>query len=229
MTAVMNENNTVLEMRPFRVKDPISAGTHFIAALSAVAAAPALLVHSITKGYHGMILFGMSVFMISMILLYTASTMYHTFDIPGEKGMILKRIDHMSIFILIAGTYTPCCISMIGGSDGLALLAAVWGIAFAGIIFKHFWVTCPRWVSSVIYILMGWAVIWKMPALIAGTPVRCFVFLLAGGLFYTVGGIIYALKIHIIPENSIGFGNHELFHIMVMLGSLCHWWMLFIL
>lgn len=221
----MTANGNMHGRKSFSVTDPISAGTHFAGFLLAAAAAPVLLIHSVRKGMSGGEVISQLVFMLSMMVLYAASTVYHTFD----KGIVLKKFDHMSIFVLIAGTYTPCCLSIIGGDDGIQLLILVWVTALAGIIFKFFWVTCPRWVSSVIYILMGWAVIWKMPALLAGISGRSFALLLAGGLAYTAGGIIYALKLHLIPENSIGFGNHELFHILVMAGSFCHWLMLYTL
>ncbi len=226
MTALMKKNS-LTGTSGFRVKDPVSAGTHFAGALLAVTGTPVLLLHDLNRGAQGAEVFSLAVFMASMILLYTASTVYHTFDLPGEKGLILKRIDHMSIFVLIAGTYTPCCLSIISGDDGMQLLAAVWLIALAGIVFKLCWVTCPRWVSSVIYIMMGWAVLWKMPALLAGITPHGFALLLAGGLFYTAGGVIYALKLRLFPPNDIGFGNHEFFHIMVMIGSFLHWLMIF--
>ena len=213
------------EKHRFRIKDPVSAGTHFTGFILALAAAPVLLVHSAGKGMGTSEIISQVVFMLSMMILYAASTVYHTFSGP----LSLKKFDHMSIFLLIAGTYTPCCVSIIGGADGRQLMILVWLIAAAGIVFKFFWVTCPRWVSSVIYIMMGWAVIWKMPALLSGISQKAFTLLLAGGLCYTVGGVIYALKLRLIPENRIGFGNHELFHVLVMAGSLCHWVMLYTL
>ena len=195
----------------FRVKDPGSAATHFIGFLAAVLMTPVLLVHAAGNGADFMTMIGMSVFMISMILLYGASTSYHSFDISEKANLRLKRLDHMMIFVLIAGSYTPVCLTVLRGSIGMRLLAIVWGL-----------VTCPKWVSSVIYIGMGWVCILAMPQLLAGLSFGAFMWLLAGGLFYTVGGVIYAMKFPVFHNRFRYFGCHELFHVFVMAGSLCH-------
>lgn len=206
----------------FHPKDPISALTHFIAFLLSIAATPLLLIHAAENRASFTTLIGLSVFMMSMILLYGASASYHSFCLSDKKDMILKKLDHMSIFILIAGSYTPICLTAIGGTTGKVFLTVVWSIAAVGCLFKFFWVTCPRWVSSVIYIGMGWIVITVMPQTIAGLTAGGFIWMLIGGIIYTAGGIIYALKLPLIPRNHKGFGNHELFHLFVMAGSLCH-------
>lgn len=139
----------------FRVKDPGSAATHFIGFVAAVLMTPVLLVHAAGNGADFMTMIGMSVFMISMILLYGASTSYHSFDISEKANLRLKRLDHMMIFVLIAGSYTPVCLTVLRHGVGIRLLAIVWGLAIVGMIFKLLWVTCPKWVSSVIYIGMG--------------------------------------------------------------------------
>ncbi|NCB33376.1 MAG: hemolysin III family protein [Erysipelotrichia bacterium] len=219
-------NNTKKEFH-FRPKDPISALTHFIGFLLGIIATPILLIHASKNGAASLTLIGLSVFMLSVIQLYGASASYHSFDVNPKINMVLKKIDHMSIFLLIAGSYTPICLTAIGGRSGTILLIAIWSIAALGCVFKFFWVTCPRWVSSVIYISMGWAVITVMPQTINALSVGGFWWLLAGGIIYTVGGVIYALKLPIIPQNSIGFGNHELFHLFVMAGTLCHFIVMF--
>ena len=206
----------------FTVKDPISALTHFIGMILAVLAMPVLLVYHAQQGAGMDALIADTVFMISMILLYGASSAYHTFDAHEKVQLKLKKLDHMSIFILIAGSYTPICVSVLEQPAGMILLMAVWSVAAAGMIFKFCWVTCPRWISSVLYTAMGWACISVIPKLIAAMPLTQFLFLLAGGIFYSVGSVIYAKKKRITPEAWSGFGNHELFHIFVMLGSVCH-------
>jgi len=206
----------------FTVKDPISALTHFIGMILAVLAMPVLLVYHAQQGAGMDALIADTVFMISMILLYGASSAYHTFDAHEKVQLKLKKLDHMSIFILIAGSYTPICVSVLEQPAGMILLMAVWSVAAAGMIFKFCWVTCPRWVSSVLYTAMGWACISVIPKLIAAMPLTQFLFLLAGGIFYSAGSVIYAKKKRITPEAWSGFGNHELFHIFVMLGSVCH-------
>ena len=166
--------------------------------------------------------------MISMILLYGASTSYHSFDISEKANLRLKRLDHMMIFVLIAGSYTPVCLTVLRGSIGMRLLAIVWGLAIVGMIFKLLWVTCPKWVSSVIYIAMGWVCVLAMPQLVAGLSFGAFMWLLAGGLFYTVGGVIYAMKFPVFHNRFRYFGCHELFHVFVMAGSLCHFIVMYV-
>ena len=206
----------------FRPKDPISALTHFLGAAAAVFATPVLLIRSAQAGADLMDMVCLSVFMLSMILLYCASTAYHSFHISQKVDLLLKKMDHLSIFLLIAGSYTPVCRIVLTPGPGMKMLALVWGVAAAGMIFKLFWVTCPKWVSSVIYIAMGWLCTLALPQLVADLSASNFLWLLAGGLFYTVGGVIYALRIPVFHGRIPGFGAHELFHLFVLAGSFCH-------
>ena len=128
----------------------------------------------------------------------------------------------MMIFVLIAGTYTPVCLIAIGGKLGITLLAIVWGIAVVGIIFKALWVTCPKWVSSVLYIGMGWTCVLAFTQILNALPPKAFGWLLGGGIIYTIGGVIYALKLPIFNLRHKNFGSHEIFHLFVMAGSACH-------
>ena len=208
----------------FHVKDPLSALTHFIGFVAAILAMPVFLVYAATQGLGGVELASFGVFALSMVLLYGASTAYHTFQPETEKAaLLLKRIDHMMIFILIAGSYTPVCVCFLPASVGTPMLIAVWVVATLGIAFKAFWVTCPKWVSSVIYICMGWLCVFALPAIFESLNPVAFGFLRAGGIAYTVGGVIYALKIDALRRIHPDFGPHELFHIFVMVGSLCHY------
>jgi len=212
----------------FRVKDPISTLTHFIGFLGALAGMPLLLTYADYKGEGFGAMLSYSVFMLSMVCLYGASSAYHAFHINAKIDRILKKNDHMMIFVLIAGSYTPVCTQVIGGRDGYIMLAVMWALAAAGMLFKALWVTCPKWVSSVIYIAMGWAAILKIKALFALLSPAGFTWLLLGGICYTVGGVIYALKFkRLAVLLRPGFGEHEIFHIFVMLGSLCHYIMMF--
>lgn len=206
----------------FKVKDPGSALTHFIAMILALfAATPLLIKASRTPGHtHVMTL---TIFILSMILLYAASTIYHTLDISPKVNQILRKVDHMMIFILIAGTYTPVCAIVLGDKTGWMLLALVWGIAIVGIIINALWITCPKWFSSLIYIAMGWICILAIGKIVAALPASAFGWLLAGGIIYTVGGIIYALKLPIFDAKHKNFGSHEIFHLFVMGGSFCHY------
>lgn len=211
----------------FHVKDPGSALTHFIAFVAAIFLTPVLLVHVALTGANFMTLTSLSVFMISMILLYGASSAYHTFNLSEHGNKVLKKIDHMMIFVLIAGSYTPVCLVVIGGTIGKTLLLLVWSIALVGMIFKMCWVTCPKWVSSVIYIGMGWVCLLAFPQIISSLPTTGFLWLLVGGIIYTVGGVIYALKFPVFGGKFRYFGSHELFHVFVMVGNLCHFVMMY--
>ena len=203
------------------VKDPGSAITHFIGMLMAIFAAIPLLIkaaHETGRIY----LVSIAVYAASLILLYAASTTYHTFNISKKVNTILKKIDHMMISVLIAGSYTPICLLVLGGRMGWILLAIVWGFAIAGILIKAFWVFCPKWVSSVLYIGMGWTCVLAFTQLLNSLSPAAFGWLLAGGIIYTVGGVIYALKLPIFNSKHKNFGSHEIFHLFVMGGSLCH-------
>ena len=203
------------------IREPGSAITHFIAMIMAVFAAVPLLVKA--GGANNSLTFiGMAVFMASMILLYGASATYHTVNLTGRALRVFKKIDHMMIFVLIAGSYTPVCLIVLGGEIGYQLLGLVWGIALVGMVIKALWVTCPKWFSSVIYIAMGWVCVLVFGQLLETLPTGAFLWLLAGGIIYTIGGIIYALKLSVFNEKHKWFGSHEIFHLFVMGGSICH-------
>lgn len=210
----------------FKIKDPGSALTHFIAMLLALFASTPLLIKAArTPGYTHVL--ALTIFIISMILLYAASTIYHTLDISPKVNQILRKVDHMMIFILIAGTYTPVCMIVLGDHTGWSLLALVWGIAIVGIIINALWITCPKWFSSAIYIAMGWVCVLAFSKIVAALPTQAFGWLLAGGIIYTAGGVIYALKLPLFNSNHRNFGSHEIFHLFVMGGSLCHYIMMY--
>ena len=213
-------------MKHFKLKDPGSAITHFIGMLMAMFAATPLILRAM-RAPDTVHVISLSIFIVSMILLYAASTTYHTFDLSERTNKILKKLDHCMIFVLIAGSYTPICLIVLHGRTGLMLLALVWSIAILGIIFKLCWVTCPKWVSSVLYIAMGWVCVLAFTQILNSLPAAAFNWLLAGGIIYTVGGIIYALKLPIFNAHHINFGSHEIFHLFVMAGSICHFIMMF--
>ena len=153
-----------------------------------------------------------------MILLYAASTIYHTVDSTEKVNRQLRKIDHMMIFVLIAGSYTPVCLIVLQGTTGYLLCGAVWAVAIIGIIIKACWINCPKWFSSVIYIGMGWLCVFAFVPIVHSLPSAGFGWLLAGGIIYTVGGIIYALKLPIFNSHHKNFGSHEIFHLFVMGG-----------
>lgn len=203
------------------IREPGSAVTHFIGMMLAVfAAVPLLIKAGVTSG--GRSFTAMAIFMASMILLYGASTMYHSVNLAGKRLRIFQKLDHMMIFVLIAGSYTPVCLVVLGGDVGYRLLALVWGIALAGMVIKACWITCPKWFSSIIYIAMGWVCVLVFSQLFDTLSTAAFLWLLAGGLIYTAGGVIYALKLPVFNARHRAFGSHEVFHLFVMGGSICH-------
>ncbi len=204
-----------------RVKDPGSAVTHFIGMMMAIFASTPLLIKA-ARQPDRIHLIALGIFITSMILLYAASTLYHTIDLSDRVNKLLKKIDHMMIFVLIAGTYTPICIIALPQPIGMQLLALVWGIAILGMVVKMFWVTCPKWFSSILYIGMGWTCVLAFTQIINSLSAAGFIWLLAGGIIYTIGGIIYALKLPLFNSRHKYFGSHEIFHLFVMGGSVCH-------
>lgn len=203
------------------IREPGSAITHYIGMMLAIFASVPLLVKAgTTSGIRNMA--AMAVFIGSMILLYGASAMYHSVNLEGSRLKFFRKIDHMMIFVLIAGTYTPVCLIILGGKIGYTLLAVVWSIAAVGMLIKAFWVTCPKWFSSVIYIAMGWVCVFVFGNLWSTLLLGGFLWLLAGGIIYTIGGVIYALKLPIFNSKHKGFGSHEVFHLFCMAGSFCH-------
>ena len=214
-------------MNRLHIKDPGSAITHFIAMVLAILAATPLLLKSYYEA-GGLATPALAVFIASMILLYAASTIYHTLDISPKVNKLLRKVDHMMIFILIAGTYTPVCMVVLGDRTGWGLLALVWSIALLGILIKACWITCPKWFSSILYIAMGWVCLAVFGTLWNTLSLSAFLWLLAGGIMYTVGGVIYGLKVPLFDKRHLYFGSHEIFHIFVMLGSACHFIVMYV-
>lgn len=204
-------------------REPASGFSHLAGAVLSVAALISLLWVAISNRDVWQIV-SFSIFGASMILLYSASATYHLVNASENVVRILQKIDHSMIFILIAGTYTPICLTMLRGALGYRLLALIWSCAAAGIAMKMFFFNIPRLLYTGIYLIMGWiAVFVIVPLYRAGGPLPL-LWLLAGGLMYTAGGVIYALKKPDIFPGWLGF--HEIFHIFVILGSAAHYVMI---
>lgn len=206
-----------------RIKDPLSALTHFIGVLLSLVA----LIFLVQKSIHlnnGIYIVASLIFGVSLILLYSASTIYHSIKKPHLSGL-LKKIDHMMIFVLIAGTYTPICIISLNGAIGYTILLIIWTCAMLGIIFKMFWVNAPRWICSTIYVAMGWLIIIAVFPLSKALSAYALLWLIFGGTIYTLGAVIYATKWPKFKNKWFGF--HEVFHIFVLLGSVCHFILIF--
>ncbi|SET08423.1 PAQR family membrane homeostasis protein TrhA [[Clostridium] polysaccharolyticum] len=204
-----------------KLKDPGSAITHFIGMLMAIFAATPLLMKA-SRQPDRIHIVTLSIFIASMILLYAASTIYHSFDINPRINKLLKKMDHLMIFILIAGSYTPICLIVVRGNLGLRFLILIWSLALSGIIIKMFWINCPKCFSSCIYIAMGWACVLCFTPIINNLTAQGLGWLITGGIIYTIGGIIYAIKLPAFDLKHKNFGLHEIFHLFVMGGSVCH-------
>jgi hemolysin III len=207
-----------------KFREPISSLTHLLGAFLSAIGLILLIKYSLDKTnvYNAIIL---AVFGISSILLYSASSTYHKSTSSKKVIKVLRRVDHSMIYVLIAGTYTPICLIALKGTIGTLLFLVIWILALIGIVLKVVWFDAPRWLSTGFYILMGWISIIAIVPIIKAISLGGFMWLLAGGLFYTVGGVIYATKR---PKINLKFfGFHEIFHIFIMFGSLCHYILMF--
>ena len=203
------------------IREPGSAITHFIGMMMAITAATPLMVKASSTS-NPVAFIAMAVFIGSMVALYGASAIYHSVTVKDNILKVFRKLDHMMIFVLIAGSYTPVCLIVLDHQIGYTLLSVVWGIAVAGMLVKAFWITCPKWFSSILYIAMGWVCLAVFGTMWNTLSLSAFLWLLAGGIVYTVGGIIYALKLPIFNSKHKNFGSHEVFHLFVMGGSICH-------
>lgn len=201
-----------------RCREPINSYTHFIGAVASAIGLVALLVRGLSTGAGALLCAGAALFAVAMICLYTASSVYH-FSCKGEKTVArLQRVDHSMIYLLIAGSYTPFCIDYMPAAVCRSFLLALWGCAVAGVVLKNCWMSMPRWLGTGIYLALGWAALTQWNYFLA-MPGGCFWLVLLGGISYSVGGVIYALKKPVIsPE----WGSHELFHLFILGGSLLH-------
>ncbi|MGB4777071.1 PAQR family membrane homeostasis protein TrhA [Microbacterium sp.] len=161
-----------------------------------------------------------AVFMATSVLLFGNSALYHRFDWAPTTKAVLKRIDHANILLLIAGTYTPIAVLALPPGKGALLLVLVWTGALLGILFRVFWIHAPRWLYVALYLLLGWAAVMYLVDLMEAN-FAMMILVIVGGLLYTGGAIVYALKR---PNPWPGhFGFHEIFHVCTVLAFLCHW------
>ncbi len=204
-----------------RLRDPASALTHFIAFFVTAGGIVPLLMKA--SSYGAKYFVSMLIFGLTMMLLYLASATYHSVILSAPTIKIFRKLDHSAIFVFIAGSYTPICLLVLEPKLGIPMLIAIWSITVIGILIKFLWITCPKWFSSVIYIAMGWLCVFCMKPLVNDITPKAFFWLLSGGIIYTIGGIIYALKLPVFNAKHKFFGTHEIFHVFVMLGSVCHY------
>ena len=211
--------------RPKEVRNPYdglrpwSAITHGLGAVLALLGTIVLLIRSAEMGER--LLFGLfTVYGLSMICLYTASTLYHCLNLSVPGRLALRKYDHCSIYLLIAGSYTPLCLTVLRDSGGIPLVCAVWTLAVAGTVLTITKLGIPRWLTSTIYLAMGWLAVFAIVPIYRALPHASFFWLLTGGLLYTIGGVLYAVKWP--GRDNPRFGCHEIFHVFILLGSAAH-------
>lgn len=208
------------------LKDPASGFSHLIGAALSVVGLVALLRVGIANHDPWQIL-SFTIFGGSLILLYSASATYHLLNVSAQAEVVLRKLDHIMIFILIAGTYTPICLIKLRGPAGYAMLAIVWFLAVAGVFFKVFYLDAPRWAYTGVYLLMGWMSLFIVVPLARAVGFRTLAWLLVGGVFYSLGAVIYGLKKPNLIPGWLGF--HEIFHIFIIMGSLSHFYFVYLL
>lgn len=208
-----------------KLRDPLSGLTHCIAAGLSLVGLVILIVFAAIWGnaYH---VVSFTIFGTSLVLLYLFSTLYHWLNI-SEKGIsVFRKFDHIMIYIVIAASYTPVCLTALRGPWGWSIFGVIWGFAVLGTLLSSIWIKAPRTLTTTIYIMMGWTVLIAIFPLVKAFKDANLLYalwwLVVGGIFYTIGGIIYGLKI---PKTNFGpWGFHEIFHVFIMLGSACHYW-----
>jgi hemolysin III len=199
-----------------RIREPVNGASHLLGLL--LASAGTVLLLRMASGPWQLAAF--SVYGATLIMLYGASTLYHLLPLSDRPLRALRTLDHIAIYFLIAGTYTPIALITLHSRLGWALLAVVWVIAVAGIPFKLFFLDAPVWISTATYLAMGYLALVAVIPLAQAVPATGLLWLVAGGLAYTVGAVIYSRQR---PDPFPGrFGHHEIWHLLVLTGSACH-------
>jgi hemolysin III len=201
-----------------KLREPVNGLTHFFAAIVAAAGLIVLLV----LGWNNFVkAISLSIYGVSLVLLFAASATYHLVKAGPRILASLRKLDHAAIYLLIAGTYTPICAIMFTGFWKWGLLAIIWSLAVIGIVVKMFIIDAPRWVSAGIYLIMGWLCIAAIGEMLRVLPAGALVWLLVGGVTYTLGAVVYITKKFDFFPGKFGF--HEVWHIFVILGALAHY------
>ena len=203
--------------------DPVSCGTHTIGALAAFAGGVFFLIRAVHTGAPALALACAMCFSLSMLALYTASAVYHYYPGTAESGGVkrrLRKMDHSMIYVLIAGSYTPFSVVLLPQPKGTRFCLLLWGVAAVGILVKIFWINAPRILSTAIYLVMGWAVVFVAKDFAACLGQPCLTLVALGGVCYSVGAVFYAIKK---PNISAEWTFHEIFHLLILAGSLLHY------
>jgi hemolysin III len=200
-----------------KLREPVNGLTH----LSAAVIAAVGLVLLMYLGRDSLFkLASLFVYASSLVLMFAASAAYHLIQGGPRIRLLLRKLDHSSIYLLIAGTYTPICLRFFDGFWQWGIPAIIWSMALIGILVKLFIIHAPRWVTAAVYLLMGWLSLVAVPEMLRAMPVGALAWLVLGGLLFTVGAAVYVAKK---PDWFPGvFGFHEIWHVFVILGCLCH-------
>lgn len=208
---------------PYDGLRPWSAITHGIGIVLAAAGTLLLLTRSLALGLDLWHTLSFAIYGLSMLCLYTASTLYHCVKVSVPGRLALRKYDHCSIALLIAGSYTPICLVSLRaeGGWGWSILIVIWAMAAASCALSLLWINSPRWLTSGVYLAMGWLALVALYPIYLVLPSWGFSLLLLGGILYTAGGILYAIKWP--GRNNPRFGCHEVFHLFILAGSICHY------
>lgn len=202
------------------IREPFNALSHLAGAFLSFAALLAMVIKAAYADAPPLHVAAVIIFGISLICLYSASAIYHSAMATPETIAFLRKLDHSMIFALIAGSYAPFCLIALGGTIGWVIFGFSAFLGISGILFKMVWFHSPRWLSTAIYIAMGWIIIFAIVPLADSLSLNGLLLLIGGGILYTIGGIIYGLKPAFLSTKYLGF--HEIFHIFILFGSLCH-------
>ena len=207
----------------FPVREPFNAFSHFLGAIIA----SAWLILLMIKGSDDPVSYQASflIYGITVVLMFGSSAVYHTINVSKKKEELFRLFDHILIYVVIAGSYTPICAILLDGPWRFGMLLGIWLFALGGVIKKIFWLNAPRWFSTLMYLLMGWVSVLIFPKLWDLLPHWFSYWIIIGGLFYTIGAVIYATqKPDFLPDK---FGFHELWHLFVMGGAFSHFYAIY--
>lgn len=202
-----------------RALDPISSYTHFWGAVVSSLTLPVFVLRYLfSENKNPLVLTACLIFGLSLTALYSASSIYHYFSGDDRVKRRLRKLDHTMIYVLIAGTYSPIAAAFMSPSNAVRFLIIIWGVAFLGIVIKLLWLNAPRFLSTLLYLLMGWALIFDIRSF-REMPAGCLALIAAGGVAYSTGAVFYMLKK---PNISPAWSFHEVFHLLIMAGSAFH-------
>ncbi len=201
-----------------KAREPFNSYSHFLGVIFSIIGGALLLSCTLIGGVSPSTLWSVLLFSLSMFLLYAASSWYHYFNGSEKMLLRLRKLDHSMIYVLIAGSYTPICLTYMPGSKGIFFTMTLWFVALFGSVIKLCWMDAPRWFSTVIYLVMGWSILFDIPSL-ALLPKGAVFLLLFEGISYSIGAVCYIIKK---PNISAVIGFHEIFHLFILLGTFFH-------